>query len=551
MKLERSLKETLQAALSEPSFQAFLSEHQRQRARLSEKLGLPASPRNLRSRRWTTKRDASEPEESSSLGVANCNSVLYTTNIQLGGQPFPVIIDSGSSDIWVESKSCAGCSGSESGYDPQKSNTYAAVGADSDFELTYLDQTNVIGKHGYETLQLGDVMVPNQVFAEVTSMYNSTEKCDEMGILGLGFSDVSSHNFPALLSNLKTILPNPVFSLYLDEHNDYELRLDATTQIESPIPKRAPESKSSELTFGGVNASHYSGCLQWHDLGQFRAKGETFKGYWDFGLEKVMVGQEEFPASKLALIDSGSTFSAGSSEAVGHIAKKLSMDCFVLTESYPGIEAVQCDDPFGFDVATSSCNKRLDPIVFQADGAPYELGTAELLVEMDTALGPLCVLGLLGFPGFPGWLLGMNFMRKYYTAFDFGNKKIGFAEARKHDDGSICEADAHLTINDNESHEIVNPTTPPSLDSFPETDPATSAQALESPFTTASPAPASTSAEQKFGIFAAMLICSVLAVLAVAVKKKTGRSYRSAPTQDLQKVGSEDTEDSESTDVSI
>ena len=444
MMIERSLQQMLHAALSEPSFQALWSEQQEHRARLHKALGLP-SPRNLQSRYVSTtgKKAGSEiATDHGSSGVANCNNICYSTNVELGGQAFPVIIDSGSSDLWVKSAHWPG------GYDEQKSTTYQNVESqESDFELTYLDQTKVVGTHGYETLKLGDVVVPHQVFAQVTEIYNNRVLCDEMGVLGLGFSDVSSHNFPALLSNLKASLQYPVFSLYLDEHNDYELRYNQTLEMEVPIPNKPPVAMSSELVFGGVNASRYTGCLEWHDLGQFRQKGETFKGFWDFALDKVTVGQEEILASKLALIDSGSTNVIGSTMAVGQIAKKLSLECFVLTESYPGIEAVECDNPFGFDFSATSCTEPLEPIVFQADGFSYELGTDEMLREVDTALGAVCVFNIMGVPGFPGWLLGMNFMRKYLTVFDFGSKKIGFAEARKCDD-TACEEDAYLDINE-------------------------------------------------------------------------------------------------------
>jgi len=540
MNQHRNLEQKLQAALSEPKFQSVRQEHEQRRARFDVNQAEQYLRREAASN--LPKRDLTQ-SQSGNLEVANCNSILYTTNIELGGQQFPVVIDSGSSDLWIQSSKCDETCRTNKGYVQSKSVTYKSAEADKlDFEIKYLDGTKVVGEHGYETLKLGDVIVEHQVFAQATSMYNTTTVCDEMGVLGLGFSDISSHNFPALLSNLKSTLEYPVFSLYLDAHNDYELQMNQTLHSEQPIKGHAPVSYSSEITFGGVNATRYSGCLQWHALGQFRAKGEVFQGFWDFELEKVLVGEEEIPTSKLAMIDSGSTIVVGSRESVGHITKQLGMECFVLVDTVIGIEAeaVECDNPFGFDMAVTSCVGTLDPIVFQADGTQYKLETADLLREIDTALGPVCILDLIGVPAFPGWLLGMNFMHEYYTVFDFGSRKLGFAKASQYDE-SVCQADAYLNIKtptpapaSNTSHAI-NEIAAPQL---PETGSAPSRA-------TTTPSPGT------FGIFAAVLIVVAMVSFWFGNRRNQQRSYRYEPTDGIQMCTSTETESTDSSDVEL
>ncbi|CAJ1965738.1 unnamed protein product [Cylindrotheca closterium] len=342
-------------------------------------------------------------------------------------------------------------SSSISRYDASRSSTFRPVEATkSDFHIEYMDDTIIEGTHGYDTLTLGDIEIPNQVFAQASSVINNTKLCNEVGLLGLGLREISSQNFPALLSNLKE-QQITMFSLYLTDHNDYQLFMNKTTDSAYPIPGQPPASAESEFTVGGVNPKRYRNCLRWHELGQFRAKGKAFKGCWDFALDGVKVGSTEIPSSSLAMVDSGATWSVSSQETVGRIAKKLGVKCFVCTDSVEDfLEEVQCDDPFGYDFAATYCSETESStsLTFVADGKSYHLTSSEPFREIEVdSHSPICTLNLEGVPGFPGWLLGMNFLRKYYTVFDFGRKRLGFAEATTNS-ATVCKADSSYFIHD-------------------------------------------------------------------------------------------------------
>lgn len=354
-----------------------------------------------------------------------------------------------------------------------------------------------------DTLHLGpDLTIDKQIFAQITSFTNFMNCQGEEGLLGLGFSEISSHNFPTVLSNLQSQLRFPVFSLYLSSADDYpnlddfvkagtygdggfddggfgdfgaddwgsfmdgfgddggggwrERRLRSLLMggksnkrlSQSSSSKFAPTSASSQLIFGGVNGKYYDGCLTWHELGQFEtSSGNTFEGYWDFKLDKVTIGGSALPSSDLAIVDSGSSFLIGPTDAIGVIAKIENVACFDLSNPmFPG--EVQCDDPMGFDAAMLDCSAPLFNIDFVADGQTYTLEKADLVVELETDEGPICLLRLMGTNEFDGWILGDVFLNRYYAAFDFVNRKVGFAKLTS-DSTELCPADLPMDISYN------------------------------------------------------------------------------------------------------
>jgi hypothetical protein len=272
----------------------------------------------------------------------------------------------------------------------------------------------------------------------------------EEGIFGLGFSEISyKDDFPTLLAGLKDQLRLPIFGMYLDATDDYTAEENVETDDTVYLD---PLSANSEIVFGGVNQKHYEGCLTWHDVVQTKSDddydddedGDPSSGFWDFKLDGVNVGSKALPYSNKAIVDSGSTFIVGPSEAIGVLAQVNEVACFDLSSPF-GPDFVDCGSPFGFDAAAVDCDDTLKDLQFFADGETYIMTTEDLVMTMETSIGPLCILRIAGDFELDGWVLGDVFFNTHYVAFDFDKKQVGFARAAKNNK-EICESDLAMDI---------------------------------------------------------------------------------------------------------
>lgn len=101
------------------------------------------------------------------------------------------------------------------------------------------------------------------------------------------------------------------------------------------------------------------------------------------------------PTSDLAIVDSGSTYIVGPNAAIAVIAEVNFATCFQI----PPIgnpEIVSCASPDGFDAAAIDCDWPFYDIEFKADGETYRLSKRDLLLDIETDLGDVCILRLMG-----------------------------------------------------------------------------------------------------------------------------------------------------------
>jgi len=323
-----------------------------------------------------------------SIVINDYENSQYYVAINLGTpeQKFNVIFDTGSSDLWVASSQCDDSCGRHAKYDSTKSSTYVVNGTSFDIEY---GSGPVSGFESQDVLNIGGLIVKNQIFAEVTNAagLGAAYKLGKFdGILGLAFPILSVNHVPTAFENVvnQGLVEDELFSFYLgNSAKDF-----------------------GELLLGGINTKKYTGDLTWIPL-----KAAT---YWEINLSQLTVGTTTYIAEGgvNAIIDSGTSILTGPSEAVKSVAAQLGAK-----EIIEGEYMLACK----YDT--------LPNLDFTIDGNVYSLTPYDYLIPD----GDLCLLGLMALdipaPTGPLWILGDVFMRKYYTVWDTKNKRIGVALA--------------------------------------------------------------------------------------------------------------------------
>lgn len=315
-----------------------------------------------------------------------------------------LFIDTGSSDLWVNSPSSRLCTSrgdpcSDTGtYDLDQSSTVELV--NRNFNISYADGSGAAGDYVTDTLKLQGQTVKELQFG--IGLDSSTPQ----NILGIGYTtneaqsanngDKPYQNLPAQLVADGVISSN-AYSLWLND-------LDA--------------SKGS-LLFGGVDQDKYDGDLITMPVQQ------VADGFYEFFVTLTGV---EWDSNSLGkdmalgvLLDSGSTLSYLPDQMVSEIYNQIG----AAFDQSSGTAYVTCD------MASQDITMKLS----FSSPASIEIPINELVIDMGddnqqfSDGTPACLFGIAPCGG-NTCVLGDTFLRSAYVVYDLDNNEISMAQTK-------------------------------------------------------------------------------------------------------------------------
>lgn len=277
--------------------------------------------------------------------------ILDFSEITIGTPPqsFKVVLDTGSSNLWVPSTECSSIACFlHSTYDSSASSTYQKNG--SSFEIRY-GSGSLSGFVSQDVLSIGDLTIKNQIFAEATEEPGLAFAFGRFdGILGLGFDTISVNKIPPPFYNMldQNLLDEPVFAFFLGDTD---------------------KDEESEVTFGGVNKDHYTGKVTEIPLRR--------KAYWEVDLDAITFGDATAELENTGVIlDTGTSLIALPSTLAELLNKEIGAK-----KGFNGQYSIECDK-----------RKDLPDVAFTLSGYNFSITPFDYILEIQGS----CISSFMG-----------------------------------------------------------------------------------------------------------------------------------------------------------
>lgn len=313
-------------------------------------------------------------------------------------------LDTGSSDLWVNTPSSTLCSQTSEPcsfagtYSANSSSTYGYVG--SWFNISYVDGSGASGDYVTDTITIGETSLSDFQFGVG---YKSTS---EQGILGIGYSTNEVQVGRAGLEPYEN-LPMKMVSSGLTSRNAYSLWLNDL------------DANLGSILFGGVDTAQYTGSLQTLPI---QSNNGVFSEFM-ITLTSLTLGNTTIASDKAlaVLLDSGSSLTYLPNDMVEAI--------------YDDVEA-QYDTNQAAAYVPCSLQDETDTLDFVFSGVKISVEMNELVLDLVTANGrrptfsngvTACLFGIA--PAGSGTnVLGDTFLRSAYVVYDIDNNEISLAQ---------------------------------------------------------------------------------------------------------------------------
>ncbi|KDQ58190.1 hypothetical protein JAAARDRAFT_193624 [Jaapia argillacea MUCL 33604] len=334
---------------------------------------------------------ATHKRTSYSIAATN-DAIAYTTPVGVGvpATNYTLLIDIGNAITSI-------------GADKPYVKTNTSVDTGETVEVTS-GLGSCFGTAYYDTLTLSPELVVKKQFICVSSSYSGFPSGID-GALGLG---------PTILSEGTVTGVSEVAAVTDNLYSQGTISTDAVGVFYAPTTNTS--TTNGELTFGGPDATKYTGTLTYFPI------TTTYPASYYWGIDQsVTYNGATVLASTAGIFDTGTTLVYLASDAYNE---------------YVSATGAKLDDTTGLLTITSAQYAALAPLNFVVSGTTYTL-TANAQIwprSLNTYIGGTSstiylIVNNLGTPSGEGldFINGYTFLERFYSFFDTTNSRIGVA----------------------------------------------------------------------------------------------------------------------------
>lgn len=337
---------------------------------------------------------------------------LYFINMTVGtpARSLRLHIDTGSSDLWVNTPSSKLCSDAQNKcdlagtYSANRSSTYEYIG--SWFNISYVDGSGASGDYVSDTVTVGGAKLDRLQFGIGYSSSNA------QGILGIGYKRNEVQVGRAGLDPYDN-LPAQMVTDGLINSNAYSIWLNDL------------DSNRGNILFGGVDTEKFEGTLQTMPI-QTRQRGyyaEFLITMTGFKFGETAIGGDDMATA--VLLDTGSSLT--------YLPDSMVQDI------YNSIPSAQYDSELNAAYVPCDLAQNSTKMTFAFSGPEITVGFDELVLDLVadqygnrlkfTNGQDACLFGVA--PAGTGTnVLGDTFLRSAYVVYDMDNNEISIAQTK-------------------------------------------------------------------------------------------------------------------------
>ncbi|KAG1728181.1 aspartic peptidase domain-containing protein [Suillus paluster] len=306
---------------------------------------------------------------------------------------FDVLLDTGSSDLWLAGSSCGTLCGSSATYNPSSSSTFQNLS--TAFEIQY-GAGNAGGYVAQDTVQMAGFSVSSQGFAVVDVVSQDFLTSPVSGLFGLAWNTIAASGQMPFWQTLASsnAWDSALFAVQLTRYSN-----DTSAQELEP---------GGVINIGYVNSSLYTGSIDYIDI-------PGTPSYWYLPLDSLTVQGNSISISSgtTAAIDTGTTNIAGPTSAIQAIYAQIP-NSQPATGDWVGYYSFPCSTTVNVELSFG--------------GSTWSISPADFTVAQTTSsecIGAFFEADISG--GSPTWIIGDTFLKNVYSVFRYNPPSIGFA----------------------------------------------------------------------------------------------------------------------------